>query len=59
MNTPVRSGVCPYCGGPYTLAKTCHGPRTDQRGENACPDMARVSLLIHDALDDYEEEERI
>jgi hypothetical protein len=41
-----RSNTCPYCGGPYTLARTCHGPRTDTPGENACPDLARAAAAI-------------
>lgn len=38
----MKANTCPYCGGPYTLAETCNGPRTDDPTENTCAAMARA-----------------
>lgn len=42
----IKSGKCPYCGGPYTLSRTCNGPRTATPGENACPGMSLHIVVI-------------
>lgn len=45
----VRANTCPYCGGAYTLARACNGPRTATIGENACARMALHARLVRDA----------
>jgi len=45
----IKSNTCPYCGGPYTVNRTCYG--TDTPGENACPELAHAAELIADAVE--------
>jgi hypothetical protein len=56
----IRANVCPYCGGPYTLALSCIGQRTDTSGQNCCPKMAEHARLVAEAAEFEltEEEER-
>jgi hypothetical protein len=41
--------TCPYCGGAYTLARSCTGPRTLTPGENTCARMAAHQRLAREA----------
>lgn len=56
----IKANTCPYCGGPYTVQQACHGPRTEVRGENCCPGMARHVQLVQEAIDaDLTEQDEI
>ena len=47
----VPSNTCPYCGGAYTLSRSCYGPRTDDPDANTCKRMRKHRKLVRDAAD--------
>jgi hypothetical protein len=49
--THVPSNTCPYCGGAYTLDRSCYGPRTDDPDANTCKRMRKHRRLVQDAAD--------
>jgi hypothetical protein len=52
----IKSNTCPYCGGPYTIAQSCTGPRTDNSAENTCPEMTQHRKLVQLAAELAEHE---
>jgi len=48
----VESGTCPYCGGYYTIDRTCSGPRRlDDPDANTCRRMRKHARLVRVAID--------
>ena len=61
----IKSNTCPYCGGPYTVASSCNGRRTDTPGENACDGMrlheriVRTIIAIDERMDHEQAPDRL
>lgn len=48
--SPIKANTCPYCGAGYTLAAGgCVA---------SCPESERIKVLIREALDEEEAQER-
>lgn len=52
----VPANTCPYCGGAYTLDRSCYGPRTANIDENTCKRMRKHRRLVRDAAEENERE---
>lgn len=51
----IKSNMCPYCGGPYSITQSCNGPRTETPGENCCAEMAAHARLVSEACEEEED----
>lgn len=48
----VPADTCPYCGGAYTVERTCYGPRVPDAPErNTCKRMRKHRRMVRAALD--------